>query len=277
MKIKLLTGIAALSLLFASQCSFAAGTNDAETELKDLVGKVKTKLEAGQKSEKDLAPELKQFDDLLAEHKGEKTDIVAQILMMKAMLYLQVIEDDAKGTEALKQVKRDFPDTRAGQAVDKILDSIQKQAEARKIHSGLVAGSKFPGFSEKDVTGKPLSVDNFKGKVVLVDFWATWCGPCVGEMPNVIATFQKHHANGFDIIGISLDQDKDKLNDFTKKKDMTWPQYFDGQGWGNKLAVKYGIESIPSNFLLDPEGKIIDKDLRGEALENAVSKALAKK
>lgn len=277
MKIKLLTGLAALSLLFAAQCSFAAGTNDAATELKDLVGKVKTKLEAGQKSEKDLAPELKQFDDLLAEHKGEKTDIVAQILMMKAMLYLQVIEDDAKGTEALKQLKRDFPDTRAGQAVDKILDSIQKQAEARKVHSGLVAGSKFPGFTEKDVTGKPLSVDNFKGKVVLVDFWATWCGPCVGEMPNVIATFQKHHANGFDIIGISLDQDKDKLTDFTKKKDMTWPQYFDGQGWGNKLAVKYGIESIPSNFLLDPEGKIIDKDLRGEALENAVSKALAKK
>jgi thiol-disulfide isomerase/thioredoxin len=277
MKIKLLTGLAALSLLVATQCGFAAGTNDAETELKGLVGRVKTKLEAGQKSEKDLAPELKQFDDLLAEHKGEKTDIVAQILMMKAMLYLQVLEDDAKGTEALKQLKRDFPDTRAGQAVDKILESIQKQAEARKIHSGLVAGQKFPGFSEKDVTGKPLSVDNFKGKVVLVDFWATWCGPCVGEMPNVIATFQKHHAKGFDIIGISLDQDKDKLTDFTKKKDMGWPQYFDGQGWGNKLAVKYGIESIPSNFLLDPEGKIIDKDLRGEALEQAVSKALAKK
>ncbi len=277
MKIKLLPGVAIVALLLVTQCAFAAGTNDANAELKDLVTKVKTKIQAGQKSEKDLGDELKSFDALLAEHKGEKTDAVAQILMLKAMLYLEVIKDDDKGVAALNQVKRDFPDTKAGQNVDKILESLQKQAESRKIQAGMAAGTKFPGFTEKDVAGKPLSVDGYKGKVVLIDFWATWCGPCVGEMPNVIATYQKHHANGFEIIGVSLDQDQAKLDSFTKAKNMAWQEYFDGQGWGNKLAVKYGVESIPANYLLDADGKIIDKDLRGEALEAAVTKALAKK
>jgi hypothetical protein len=96
-------------------------------------------------------------------------------------------------------------------------------------------------------------------------------------LPNVIATYQKHHAEGFEIIGVSLDQDQTKLTDFIKSKDMTWQQFFDGQGWGNKLAVKYGIESIPSDFLLDGDGKIIGKDLRGDELEAAVASALANK
>ena len=135
-------------------------------------------------------------------------------------------------------------------------------------------GLKFPGFEEKDVAGKPLSIDNYKGKVVLIDFWATWCGPCVAELPNVLKVYEKHHGKGFDIIGISLDQDEAKLTSFTKQKNMTWQQFFDGQGWGNKLAAKYGVNSIPATFLLDGEGKIIGKDLRGEALEEAVTKAL---
>jgi peroxiredoxin len=92
----------------------------------------------------------------------------------------------------------------------------------------------------------------------------------------VIATYNKYHDKGFEIIGISLDQDQAKLTNFTKSMNMTWPQIFDGQGWGNKLAVKYGIESIPATFLLDGEGKIIGRDLRGEELQAAVAKALAK-
>lgn len=141
----------------------------------------------------------------------------------------------------------------------------------------LSSGMKFPDFAEKDLAGKPLSVSGLKGKVVLVDFWATWCPPCRAEIPNVVKAHEKHHAAGFEVIGISLDSDRAKLEGFLKAQKMTWPQYFDGAGWNNKLAKKYGVNSIPATYLLDREGKIIASDLRGEALEAAVAKALAQK
>jgi thiol-disulfide isomerase/thioredoxin len=193
------------------------------------------------------------------------------------MLYLEVLDNTEKGAALVQQVKQDFPDTQAGKNADKILEQIKLQAEAKKIQSSLVAGVRFPDFDEKDVAGQPLSIASYKGKVVLLDFWATWCGPCVAELPNVLKTYEKHHAGGFEIIGISLDKDKDKLTSFTKEKNMPWRQYFDGLYWQNKLAVKYGINSIPATYLLDGEGKIIAKNLRGEALEEAVAKALTKK
>ena len=140
-----------------------------------------------------------------------------------------------------------------------------------------MAGTKFPDFNEKDVDGKPLSIANYKGKVVLIDFWATWCGPCVAELPNVLKTYTKHHSEGFEIIGVSLDDNRQKLESFLKDKGISWPQFFDGQGWSNKLAVKYGIQAIPATYLLDGNGVIIATDLRGDALEQAVARALAKK
>jgi thiol-disulfide isomerase/thioredoxin len=279
MKSKLLLALAVVSLALSSQCGLAATTNDAGIELKELVGKVKAKLQVGHKSEKDLAEELKAFDALLAEHKGEKTEPVAQILFMKTLLYAEVFENLDKGAELAKQLKRDFPDTRSGQNADKILEMMQKRAEDKKHRTelGLADGMKFPGFNEKDVTGKPLSPDNYKGKVVLIDFWATWCGPCVGELPNVLATYEKYHGKGFEVIGISLDQDQEKLTSFLKEKKIPWQQYFDGLGWSNKLASNYVVKSIPATFLLDGEGKIIGQNLRGEALQTAVNSALTKK
>lgn len=250
---------------------------DVKVGLERLIGKVQTKLREGNTSEKDLAEELKSFDALVAAHADEKTDDVAQVLLMKAKLYLQVIEDTEKGVAILKQIKTDYPETKIGQNVDSILEGLAKQVEAKKVQESLVVGAKFPDFEEKDLAGKPLSIANYKGKVVLLDFWATWCGPCVGELPNVLKTYEQYHAKGFEIIGISLDQDEDALKSFIKKKNMPWVQYFDGKGWGSKLAGKYGITSIPATFLLDGEGKIIAKELRGEALEEAVAKALAKK
>jgi thiol-disulfide isomerase/thioredoxin len=277
MKNKFLTLLAGAALFLNLSSGYAATTGDAAAELKTLVAQIRTKLETGKKTEADFAPELKQFDTLLAEHKGEKTDDVAQILYMKATLYLQVLENNDKGVALIKQLKNDFPDTKLGKNADDMLAMIAKQGEAKKIQSALAVGSKLPDFDEKDLAGNPLSIAGHKGKVVMIDFWATWCGPCRAELPNVIATYQKHHGEGFDIIGVSLDEDRDKLDSFLKKQDMAWPQFFDGKGWSNKLAVKYGIESIPATFLLDGNGTIIGKDLRGEALEAAVAKAVAKK
>ena len=240
------------------------------TELQQVVTKIQAKLKEGKKSEADLAPELSEFDAILAKHKSEKTDDVAQVLMMKAMLYSQVLGNEAKGDELMEQLQRDFPDSKQAAM-------LKKQEASKKIQAGLKAGMPFPDFAVKDTNGKPLSLAAYKGKVVLIDFWATWCGPCVKELPNVLDAYEKHHAGGFEIIGISLDSDRAKLDTFVKEKNMPWVQFFDGKGWQNELAQKYGINSIPATYLIDGEGKIIASGLRGDKLEAAVAAALAKK
>ena len=126
-----------------------------------------------------------------------------------------------------------------------------------------------------DTHGKKVDTTAMKGKVILVDFWATWCGPCVGEVPHVVEAYNKLHEKGFEIIGISLDSDKAALTKFTKDKKMTWPQYFDGQGWKNKIAMKYGIHSIPAMWLIDKEGNLASVNARAN-LAAEVEKLLAK-
>ncbi len=276
MKNRLIATLALTSLLCCLWPAVGQDASTAASDLKALVTKVQDKLREGKKTQAELAPELKAFDALIAKHKDEKTDDAAQIVLMKAMLYLQILDNTDKGLELLEQLKRDYPDTKPGKSTDAIVANIKQQEPGKKIQRSLVEGATFPDFDEKDLAGKSLSVGNYKGKVVLIDFWATWCGPCVGELPNVVKTYEKNHDKGFEIIGVSLDQDEQRLRNFTKEKQMTWPQFFDGKGWGNKLAQKYGIQSIPATFLLNSEGKIIGRDLRGEALEQAVTKALAK-
>jgi len=124
------------------------------------------------------------------------------------------------------------------------------------------------------VDGTAIDLANMRGKVVLVDFWATWCPPCREEVPNVVATYKKLHDKGFEIVGISLDQDKDKLLAFTKDNGMTWPQYFDGQGWNNTISKSFGINSIPAMWLVDKKGMLVTTDGR-EDLAAQVEKLLA--
>jgi thiol-disulfide isomerase/thioredoxin len=279
------TLLLATATLLAGSPLFAASTNDPTVQLKALITKVKADIQAGKKTEAALADDLKQFDVLLAEHKGEKTDAVANILFMKATLYAEVLQDNAKADAIIAQLKTEFPDThivaalKQQEAVEAAAKKQQEavEAAAKKTQASLVAGAKFPDFTEKDPEGKPLSLANYKGKLVLIDFWATWCGPCRAEIPNVVATYKKYHGQGFEIIGVSLDDDRQKMLTYTKENGMAWPQYFDGQGWGNKLAVKFGIEAIPATYLLNGNGVIIGTDLRGNDLSQAVAKALAKK
>lgn len=274
MKNKIISAILCGLLIIAGVGVQAADakSNDPKDQLKELVGKIQDQLKAGKKTEKDLEPLIKEFDGLLSQHKDQKTDDVAQILMMKAMLYVQVLEDANKGLTLLDQLKKDFPETRQGKNVDQTIASIKQQEAAREIRRKLVAGAVFPDFNEKDLAGKPLSIANYKGKLVLIDFWATWCGPCVQELPNVLKTYEKYHDKGMEIIGISLDRDEQALKKFIEEKGMKWAQFFDGKGWQNKLAAQYGIQSIPATYLLDGEGKILARDLRGDELEKEIAK-----
>jgi peroxiredoxin len=274
--LRLIIGLALLPLL-----PLAGGAAEAspKADLEALVTKIKARLAQGENTAEALAPELKEFDALRARYRGQKTDDVAQIVMMQGALYAQVLEDDDKALALFQQLKTEFPETKAAQQADAMIAAVKSEQETNRIQRSLVVGSAFPEFAEPDLAGKELALTSYRGKVVLVDFWATWCGPCVAELPNVVAAYKKYHDAGFEVVGISLDRagDREKLVQFTKDHGMPWRQIFDGKYWESKLAVKYGIHSIPATYLLDAEGKIAAKNLRGPALEQALAKMLAKK
>lgn len=127
--------------------------------------------------------------------------------------------------------------------------------------------------SFRSINAGKVNLVEMKGKVVMLDFWATWCGPCIEELPTVKKVYEKYHDKGFEIIGISLDSDKGSLKRFIKDNDMPWPQYFDGNGWKNKLAQQYGVRSIPSVVLVK-DNKVVATGARGERLEYYLKKLL---
>jgi len=148
--------------------------------------------------------------------------------------------------------------------INNIAGNDQAQAIAA---SGPAVGTIAPAISAPTPEGKDVSLASLKGKYVLVDFWASWCGPCRAENPTVVAAYQKFKDKNFTILGVSLDQKKDKWQEAIAKDGLTWTHISDLAGWESIPARDYGIQSIPANFLVDPSGKIVARDLRGPALE----------
>ncbi len=252
-------------------------SNSVESDLSGLVSRINSKLMQGKTNETELVAELQEFGSIFEKHKDAPIPERGQILLAQANLYLEVLNRPERAVEVIKQIKRDCPGLELSGGTDHLIAVLQRSAEQKKIRESLVVGVKFPDFDAKDLAGNPLSVSRFKGKVVLVDFWATWCFPCMIELPNVLEVYKKNHKQGFEIIGVSLDDSRPTLERFLKEKAIPWPQYFDGLAWGNKLVLKYGVNNLPATYLIDRKGKIIGKDLRGDELAAAVIAALSKK
>lgn len=155
-------------------------------------------------------------------------------------------------------------ETAMGRWVAKRLDVLKRST----------AGQPVKDFTQNDVNGKPVKISDFKGKYLFIDFWASWCGPCRQENPNVLKAYQSFKDKGFEVLGISLDTDAEKWKKAIEEDKLPWTQVSDLQGFRNEIARYYGIQAIPFSFLVDPNGVIIARGLRGPALQEKLAEVL---
>jgi len=226
----------------------------------------------------------------------ERFELRAQMVQMAAMRKQSEGEPAmlAEFEKGVRELQKDFPKReevygmllevasnsegdKARQVAQEIIDSPAPNGakdDARKLLKKMEAVGKPLPIKFTAVDGRKGDLTQMAGKVVLVDFWATWCGPCVAELPNVKAAYDKLHAKGFEIVGISFDKEKDRLEKFVAEKKMAWPQYFDGKYWENVIGQEYGINSIPAMWLVDKKGNLRDTNARA-GLAEKVEKMLA--
>lgn len=198
-----------------------------------------------------------QIADLLRENPGEPNAVSLQLA--RADLILRF--DHEEGLALLQELIK-APDQNVADA-----------AKARLLKAQIIGKPLDLQFTAVD--GTSLDLRTLRGKVVLVDFWASWCPDCLREMPVVRQTYQKYKDKGFTVIGISLDQDEQALSNFVAKKLIPWPQYFDGKGWGNDLATKYGVRAIPEMWLINQQGAVVSTDVSAPQLDQKVEQLMS--
>ncbi len=179
-----------------------------------------------------------------------------------------------KTKKTYNSLEESLKNSKMGKKIKEQIGQMEKLLKAPKATTPPTVGQVAPDFSAKTPQGIDMSLKQAMGKVTVIDFWASWCGPCRKENPNVVAIYKEFHAKGLNIVGVSLDKDMNKWKEAIAKDNITWTQISHLQEWNEPIAKQYGVEQVPTTFLLDATGKIVAKDLRGDELKAKIAELL---